>query len=148
VALISRVSFLGKTLAEIENVQESLEKWLHSVAFKRGFRIKRLVYHLEDNESIRGLNSRILGHDYATDIITLDYSEGKVLEVEMFLGYEVIKENASSYNTSFADELDRVVAHGLLHCIGFNDKSAEQSIRMSKEEDICLISRPKSLLER
>jgi rRNA maturation RNase YbeY len=147
-AVSRKVSFLGKALMEIENHEESLEKWLLLVASKRGFRIKQLTYNLEDDKAIRGLNLRILGHDYATDIITLDYSVGKVLEVEMFLGYEVIGENASSYNTSFVDELDRVVAHGLLHCIGFNDKSQEESMRMREEEDICLISRPQSLLER
>lgn len=144
----SKVVFFGDLMDEIENHKETLEKWLTEAASKRGFKIKRLTYHLGGNKTIRELNLRILNHDFPTDIITVDYSKGKVLEVEMFLGFEVIKENALNYGVPFSEELDRVLVHGLLHCIGFDDKSEEQSIRMREEEDICLISRPKSLLAR
>ena len=144
----SKITFTGEKLPEVENFEKDLEIWLISVASERGFRIRRLVYHLLNNESIRRLNMDFLSHDYATDIITMDHSEGLGLKVEMFLGYEVIAQNAKAYSVAFADELDRVMVHGLLHCIGFDDKSPRDFDRMKAEENICLISRPKSLLER
>jgi rRNA maturation RNase YbeY len=133
---------------EVANFAKELEKWLDLTAQERGFKIRRLVYHFTNNEANRRLNFDFLAHDYATDIITMDHSHGRGLEVEMFLGYEVIEANAKEYNVGFAEELDRVMVHGLLHCIGFDDKSASEYDRMKKEENICLISRPKSLLER
>ncbi len=144
----SRIQFLGEVPSEVLNFEEVLKKWLISVAAERKFQIRRLVYHFLNNEVSRRLNFDFLAHDYPTDIITMDHSQGRGLEVEMFLGYEVIAENAKSYEVAYADELDRVMVHGLLHCIGFDDKSKTEFDRMKAEENICLISRPKSLLER
>jgi len=144
----TQISFLGEDLKEVQNFEKALKKWLNTVALERGFKIRRLVYHFIDNKASRRLNFDFLAHDYATDIITMDHSEDRGLEVEMFLGFEVILENAKNYGVAFADELDRVMVHGLLHCIGFDDKTETEFDRMKAEENICLISRPKSLLER
>lgn len=144
----TKISFLGEELREVQNFEKDLKKWLISVALERGFEIRRLVYHFINNKASRTLNFDFLAHDCATDIITMDHSEGRGLEVEMFLGFEVILENAKNYGVAFADELDRVMVHGLLHCIGFDDKTETEFDRMKAEENICLISRPKSLLER
>tara|TARA_R110000868_G_scaffold61997_12_gene187856 strand:+ start:1890 stop:2330 length:441 start_codon:yes stop_codon:yes gene_type:complete len=142
------IHFLGELPQEVQNFQEELKKWLISVASERGFQIRRLVYHFLNNEASRRLNFDFLSHDYPTDIITMDHSQERGLEVEMFLGYQIIAENAKVFSVAFSDELDRVMVHGLLHCIGFDDKTETEFDRMKAEENICLISRPKSLLER
>ena len=142
------IFFLGEVPVEVRNFETELKKWLQIMASERGSEIRRLVYHFLDNKAIRKLNLDFLSHDYPTDIITIDHSQGRGLEVELFLGYEVIKENANQYLCAYADEIDRVMVHGLLHCIGFDDKTEEEFKRMKLEENNCLISRPKSLLER
>jgi rRNA maturation RNase YbeY len=144
----AEVSFLGKDLKEVRNFEKELKKWLISIAVERGFKVRRLIYHFIDNKASRTLNFDFLAHDYATDIITMDHSDQRGLEVEMFLGVEVISDNAKNYGVAFVDELDRVIVHGLLHCIGFDDKTEGEVNRIKAEENICLISRPKSLLER
>lgn len=119
------------------------ENWLSACVYAYQYRIGRLAYHFVDNPSIQALNVRVLNHDYPTDIITLDSSRSDRLRVEMWIGYEMIQQNADYYGLGFKEELARVLIHGLLHCMGFDDKDEEAQLEMRRQEDNCLISRPK-----
>ena len=109
-------------------------KWLKAVA---GSEMKQLgdvnVIFCSDNY-ILDVNMKYLQHDYFTDIITFDYCEGKVLSISI----DSVRENAVFYSTEFADELNRVIVHGLLHLIGYDDHTEEEVKVMRSKEDYYL----------
>ncbi len=140
---MSRVSFEGEIPDWVLSNEDSLEEWLQSSMTTHSYSIRRVVYTFCTDEIIQGLNKSLLGHDYPTDIITLNHSRGASLRVEMFLGHQVILRNAKDLGLPFEEELCRVLIHGLLHCIGFDDISGEERERMRAEEEKFLISRPK-----
>ena len=90
------------------------------------------------DEFLLAMNREYLSHDYYTDIITFDYSEGKWLNGELYVSIDRVRENAKTLGVSPAEELHRVLAHGLLHLIGFSDKTPSAQARMRKEEDRAL----------
>ena len=79
---------------------------------------------------------------YYTDIITFDYCEGKTLSGDLFISVDSVRENASFYGTEFADELNRVIVHGLLHLIGYDDHTEEDIAVMRAKENYYLSQRP------
>ncbi len=95
---------------------------------------------------ILDVNVKFLGHDYFTDIITFDYCEGNVLSGDLFISVDSVRENALYYETEFEDELNRVLVHGVLHLIGYDDHTDEQTAVMRSKEDYYLSLR-KSLVE-
>ena len=94
---------------------------------------------------ILDINQRYLQHDYFTDIITFDYCEGNVLSGDLFISVDSVRENALYYGTEFEDELNRVIVHGALHLIGYDDHSEEDIAMMRSKENYYLDLR-KSLL--
>lgn len=91
-----------------------------------------LVFCTDDE--LLALNKEHLSHDYYTDIITFDFTEGKALGGDLFISVERVKDNAKTLQVTFEEELHRVCYHGVLHLLGYNDKSAtEISIMRDKE---------------
>lgn len=113
-------------------------KWLRLVAESE---IKKLgdinIIFCSDNY-ILDVNMKYLQHDYFTDIITFDYCEGDVISGDLFISIDSVKENSVFYNTEFADELNRVMVHGVLHLIGYNDHCDEDIKLMRSKEDYYL----------
>ena len=110
-------------------------KWLRMVAESE---VKRLgdinIIFCSDNY-ILDVNMKYLQHDYFTDIITFDYCEGNVLNGDLFISIDSVRENARFYGTEFEDELNRVIVHGVLHLIGYDDHTeADQKTMRSKED--------------
>jgi rRNA maturation RNase YbeY len=83
-------------------------------------------------------NQEYLNHNTLTDIITFDYSEGNKLSADIFISVERVKENAVIFAVSFEQELKRVIIHGILHLMGYKDKSEEESKIMRSKEDFYL----------
>ena len=113
-------------------------RWLKMVA---GSEMRRLgavnIIFCSDNY-ILDVNMRYLQHDYFTDIITFDYCEKDVLSGDLFISIDSVRENARFYGVEFADELDRVMVHGVLHLIGYDDHTEEQTAEMRRKEDYYL----------
>ena len=113
-------------------------RWLKMVA---GSEMRRLgavnIIFCSDNY-ILDVNMRYLQHDYFTDIITFDYCEKDVLSGDLFISIDSVRENALYYGVPFADELDRVMVHGLLHLIGYDDHTPGQQAEMRAKEDYYL----------
>jgi rRNA maturation RNase YbeY len=84
------------------------------------------------------MNRSHLNHDYYTDIITFDYCEGDLVSGDLFISLDTVSSNSIELGTSFIDEIHRVCVHGLLHLLGFNDKTAEDEKEMRRQEDIML----------
>ena len=125
--------------------EDSIRSWLEDVGVEYGIRIKSLQYTFLDDEGIRDMNAKHLDHDYATDIITFGYKDGKRISGEIYIGMETVEDNAVFLGVDYSDELCRVIVHGLLHLIGFDDHSDDEKRVMRGEEEKCLILRPKIL---
>lgn len=90
---------------------------------------------------ILDINIQYLQHDYYTDIITFDYCEGDVLSGDLFISIDSVRDNSSEFSSSFNDELNRVIVHGLLHLIGYDDHKDEDITVMRIKEDFYLCLR-------
>ena len=98
-------------------------------------RLKKIdVYGVSDNELLE-INNKHLQHNYYTDIITFDYSRGNRISGELHISVERVKDNASALGLAYELELLRVIAHGILHLIGFKDKTKEEEAVMRSKED-------------
>ena len=84
------------------------------------------------------INLQYLGHDYFTDIITFDYCEGKRISGDLFISVDCVRENAAFYGTDFQEELHRVIVHGVLHLIGYDDHTDEDIATMRSKENYYL----------
>jgi rRNA maturation RNase YbeY len=105
--------------------------WLKKVAEKEGFRINDLNYIFCSDQYLLQINLEYLDHDTYTDIITFDNSEDEsILEGDIFVSIERIIDNSKTLNTSFDDEIKRVIIHGLLHLCGYDDKSIHDKAEM------------------
>ena len=113
------------------------KRWLKELAATSGFRIKELNYIFCSDEYLYQMNVDYLNHDTYTDIITFDNSEKtRELEGDIFVSVDRVKENALNLKVDEGTELTRVLAHGLLHLMGYKDKSKEEaSLMRSKEEE-------------
>ncbi len=113
------------------------KRWLKELAAEAGFRIKELNYVFCSDEYLYQMNVDYLNHDTYTDIITFDNSEkAKELEGDIFISVDRVRENAKSVEVEEELELTRVLAHGLLHLMGYKDKAKEEaSLMRSKEEE-------------
>ena len=115
-----------------------LRAWLHQVADSHGFTFDNLNYVFCGDDYLLEINQQYLNHDTLTDIITFDYCENKAINGEIYISIDRVKENAKERSVAFKDELHRVMVHGLLHLIGFKDKTKEQKTNMRAQEDLCL----------
>lgn len=84
------------------------------------------------------INHKYLEHDYFTDIITFDYCEGDRISGDLFISVDSVKENSLEYGVEFADEMNRVIVHGILHLIGYDDHTDEDISMMRKKENYYL----------
>lgn len=117
--------------------------WLNRVANEHDQSIAQLTYIFCTDDYLLTINQTYLQHDYYTDIITFPYdaAEGEVMG-DIFISVDRVQENATQYGHPFAEELYRVIVHGLLHLIGFNDKTKEEAQSMRQQEDLHLRSAP------
>jgi probable rRNA maturation factor len=119
---------------------EEVTDWLSTLAVHHGRAAQQLTYIFTTDEQVRYLNDKYLQHDYYTDILTFDYSEGakKPIVGDVFISIERVMENANGLNQPFVDELHRVMAHGLLHILGFDDKEPILAAEMRQQEEFAL----------
>lgn len=109
-------------------------KWLRLVAESEIRRIGDINIIFCSDNYILDINQKYLQHDYFTDIITFNYNDGDKLSGDLFISVDTIKENAIEYDTVFHDELNRVMVHGLLHLIGYDDQT-EEDIKLMREKE-------------
>ncbi|MDP6922268.1 MAG: rRNA maturation RNase YbeY [Lutibacter sp.] len=121
-------------LQEEALLQSAIERCVQA----RGFSVGALNYIFCDDPYLHNLNTTYLDHDTYTDIITFDYRTGEVLSADIFISVERVTENAIKFSQTTENELYRVVFHGVLHCMGYTDKTPEEQDIMRKEEEKCL----------
>ena len=111
------------------------EKWIERVIASEEKKLEEISYIFCDDDYLLNLNEEFLKHDTYTDIITFDYSVGKILQGDIYISTERVKENSDEFNVSFEEELRRVIIHGVLHLCGYKDKTKEQSLLMRQREE-------------
>ena len=97
-----------------------------------------ISYIFCSDEEILKVNQQYLNHDFYTDIITFDYSEGDIISGDMFISLETVKTNSEQYKTDYDEELLRVMIHGILHLCGYGDKTSIEKKQMRKKEEEAL----------
>jgi rRNA maturation RNase YbeY len=117
---------------------DKLISWIIFTAANEGFKTGDINIIFSTDEYLYDLNRIYLNHDYYTDVITFPYNEPNKISGDIFISIERVKENAQTYNTTFLNELNRVIIHGILHLIGYNDKTEEEQKIMRQKEDFYL----------
>ncbi len=118
--------------------------WLKAVAESEVKRLGSINIIFCSDNYILDVNQRYLNHDYFTDIITFDYCEGNVISGDLFISIDTVRDNAEFYKAdSFDNELQRVMVHGVLHLIGYDDHTPEDQALMREKENYYLDFRAK-----
>lgn len=115
-----------------------VEAWLVEVAKVHGRIARELSYIFCDDARIIEVNRAFLRHDYYTDIITFDYSHGRVISGDMFISLDTVASNAAGIGADYSQELLRVIVHGVLHLCSINDKGPGEREIMERHENDAL----------
>ena len=128
------ISFNYETDFTLSN-EAHYEEWISRIIDSEGFDEGEINYIFCDDEYLHKINVEYLDHDTLTDIISFDYTEGNLLQGDIFVSVERVKENALDFKVPFEDEIKRVLSHGILHYCGYKDKSHEDELLMRSKED-------------
>jgi len=120
------------------------KKWLNQVISNEAKREGDITYIFCDDDYLLEKNIRFLNHNTLTDVITFDYCEEKSVSGDIFISIERVKENSEIFKVDFLTELNRVMVHGLLHLLGYKDKTEKESNLMRKKENYYLSKYGKS----
>ena len=127
------IQFNYETNFLLEN-ESQVSEWISNLIDSEGFKVEEINYIFCDDEYLHKLNVEFLNHDTLTDIISFDYTIGKIIQGDIFISVERVRENAVDFDALFLQELHRVMAHGVLHYCGYKDKTeADESIMREKE---------------
>ena len=117
---------------------EFFVSWLSKVCDSEAKELGEVNLVFCSDDYLLDMNKKHLDHDYYTDIITFDYTEGDVVSGDLFVSVDRVNDNAKQLNVSRETELNRVVVHGVLHLIGYGDKSEKEALLMRSKEDASL----------
>ena len=118
---------------------QRVKAWIGEVVEKYGKTIGELYYYFCSDEKLLEINRERLGHDFYTDIVTFPLTDCEtILSSEFCISVDRIKENAETFSRSYESELHRVIIHGVLHLVGFDDLTNEEEKEMRKQEEISL----------
>ena len=135
---MNSISFHNESVNNKTPSKRLLKAWIKEFVSNHGKKVGELAFIFCSDEKILEVNQNFLQHDYYTDIITFDYCEGEIVSGDIFISVERVTENATSHNVEYNAELLRILAHGVLHLIGFQDKSAKKKKEMTENEDLCI----------
>lgn len=128
------ISFNYETDFELGN-EQAYEEWISRVIVSEGKKEGDINYIFCDDDYLHKLNVEYLEHDTLTDVISFDYCVGNELHGDIFISIERVADNAKDFGVTFADELQRVIVHGVLHYCGYKDKSTEEEATMRTKEE-------------
>jgi len=121
---------------------QKLSKWLNMAAQNEEYHIGRLSYTFLTDEELHKINVQFLNHDTYTDIITFDYNRDKLIIGEIYISLDRVEENAKTSQISYNQEVKRIIIHGFLHLMAYNDKNPDDKKEMTTKEDYYLSLQP------
>ena len=128
------IEYVYNTSFSLDNESE-ISKWLNKSVESEGFSVGEVVYAFFNDSDLKKLNIKYLNHDFFTDVISFNDSNGNVLKGNIAISVDRVKENSIKFKTSFNDEMMRVMFHGLLHFMGYNDSNEDEKTEMTKKEN-------------
>lgn len=128
------ISFNYETDFELPN-EEAFENWIIDIVDSEASTVGEINYVFCDDDYLHKINVEYLNHDTLTDIISFDYTVGNLIQGDIFISIERVKDNANDFKVSFEEELKRVMAHGILHYCGYKDKTDADAELMRKKEE-------------
>jgi rRNA maturation RNase YbeY len=133
------ITFQNTSKFKVKDLRKK-KLWLNSISNNEGKKIESLSFLFVDDEEMLKYNKKYLQHESYTDVITFDSSEDKKIAGDIIISLERVNDNAKFYQVSYNYELQRVMAHGLLHLLGYNDKNKEEKKIIRKKENYYLDS--------
>ena len=118
--------------------EAEVSAWVRQVAKSYDKVVGDINYIFVDDETMLDINRRFIGHDYYTDHIGFDYTEGNALSGDIYISLDTVRTNAELFGVTQDEELRRIIIHGLLHLCGLRDKTPEERAEMQKAEDKAL----------
>ncbi len=131
------IDFHFETDFELEDTAKYSD-WVTRIIEAHQRKHSQIDYIFCDDDYLLNINQKYLEHDTYTDIITFDYTEKKVISGDIFISIDRLRENASKFKVNFNEELIRVMSHGILHLMGYKDKSEQDSKLMRQKENECI----------
>ena len=136
---MSSIRFFFEDIAAADISESKLKPWIIQTIQREGYQLEELNYIFCSDPYLLNINKNYLDHDYYTDIITFNNAESESeIEADIFVSWERVAENAKNLKTPFITELRRVIIHGILHLMGYNDHDEEEKQEMRKKEEACL----------
>lgn len=132
------IQYISENTALPSIKKAKLNSWIKAVALQYGFKTGDIAYIFCDDKKILDVNKQYLNHDYYTDIITFDYTDGNTISGDIFISLDTVADNAKDLNITFSDELHRIMIHGILHLCGQDDKTPELRQEMTAKENLAL----------
>ena len=112
--------------------------WIKSTIVSEGKRVGDISFIFCSDSYLLEVNKTYLDHDYFTDIITFDYVEGTLINGDIFISVDRVLDNSVEFKTTFEDEMNRILIHGILHLVGYKDKNKKDKLLMTEKEDLYL----------
>ena len=131
------IDFVYNTDFKLDNENE-LRLWITTYCRSQKFRIDTLIFAFFSKQDIKSLNIKYLSHNYYTDVISFDDSDNDNLSGNIAISPDVVSENAKNYSVNFNEEIKRVMIHGVLHFMGYNDANEGEIKSMRNKEDEAL----------
>ncbi len=132
------INYCNEDISAPKIQKRKINSWIKETIISEGKSPGDLSFVFCSDNYLLGVNKQYLDHDYFTDIITFDYVENNVISGDIFISCDRVKENALEYKTGFENELSRIIIHGVLHLLGYEDKSEKEKLLMTKKEDFYL----------
>lgn len=135
---MSNIEFNFEDIQSFKLREKSIKKYIKELIYSEIKECGELSIILCSDNYLLEMNKQYLNHDYYTDIITFDYVENNIISGDLFISFDRIKENAKKLEIDFIKELYRVIFHGVLHLVGYNDKTNEEQRLMTDKENYYL----------
>lgn len=132
-------SYKNSTISNKISKKKNIKRWIIYIIEKEFNKsVEEITFYFTDDSEIIDINKKYLNHNYFTDIITFNYSKEHSISGDIIISIDTVKLNAKDYNVTFENELHRVIIHGILHMIGFDDSTECQKAEMREKENWAL----------
>lgn len=132
------ITFHSENVKRRLNRKKTIKAWFEKIIHTEGKAVGQIAFIFCSDQFLLKMNRRHLGHDYYTDVITFNYCESNIVSGDIFISVDRVRDNAKKLGLRLEDELHRVMLHGVLHLLGFNDKSNAEKKAMRNKENYWL----------